>query len=373
MSFPPASSLISMPGTLSINTNEQTNDLGNFAVYTLVPLPDKKAFLQALNEDDILDEDQAFFAPTYNFSGKTLADICDYHFNELMPKQRREEAEGGRGRFASGPFLVAVHEDILQHGVLLVDPTYQCFGGNECAPAVARCPVAQEGQDPNLEISAISWAVNLQIANMDMYDLLEQDAAMTWPSELPGYKDLQEKLKLAGEELKQKARERFEPLPVRPVRYNFHHVVDPKRSPHHEVEDDSFYKEEVDCENRIATTVCGGLDCRFVKKTVEELWEEIRKVHPFNCTKMPRWASQDWSMHKEWIFVFDNNDGMDIGDDTVFEVALVKVKWDGNVEGKTKEELEGIMPELDIVERVKMEDALARMDVLSGFTPATSA
>jgi hypothetical protein len=268
---------------------------------------------------------------------------------------------------------VAIHEDVLQHGVLLVDLSYQFFDDQESTPAVARCPVEQDGLDPNTEISAISWAVNLQIANMDMYDLLEQDGDMIWPSELPGHREVQEKLKQAGEELKQKVKTRNQRLPVRKMRYSVHHIGDPKRNQHHHVLDLNYYLEETECEDRIATTTQSCVDCRFIRgsKTLDELWQAIRKVHPKNVAKVQERPHEEWSaewgVHPDWIFVFDNNDGMDIGDDSVVNVALVKVKWDGAVEGKTKEELELMMPELEIVDRIKTEDALARMDVLAEF------
>jgi hypothetical protein len=97
------------------------------------------------------------------------------------------------------------------------------------------------------------------------------------------------------------------------------------------------------------------------------MWQKIRELHPFNCTMMAQWACTEWSIHNHWIFAFANNNGVERGDDAENKFVLVKVKWVGNIEGKTKEELELIVPELEIEERVKTEDALGKMDALAGF------
>lgn len=50
-------------------------------------------------------------------------------------------------------------------------------------------------------------------------------------------------------------------------------------------------------------------------------------------------------------------------------VALVQAHWDGVTEGKSKEELENIMPWLEIVARCGVREALACMDELVSCSP----
>jgi len=49
------------------------------------------------------------------------------------------------------------------------------------------------------------------------------------------------------------------------------------------------------------------------------------------------------------------------------EVGIVKVKWDGATERKGKEELQGVMPVLEVVERCAVERASGRIDEVAGF------
>lgn len=414
MSFPPAEALTSIPKIVRSDRNKSSNDLGNFPVYTLVPLSDEDAFLKAVNEDDIMNYQQVFFPPVYDFSGKTLADILNYHLEELMPAQKREEENGGRGKFTIDPFLVAIHDDYMQYGVLLINMFYEYYDDTQAAPAICRAPVQVPGEDHNQDIiSAVSWCANLAIANMDMYEMLENDEDASWPAELPGYAQTQAELKQSAVTLKREARERLSRLPIRRVLYSVHQIGNVGVSQHNLVEPDYYYKDDLGLRDHFATV--DGVNSRLHRleageaaPSIEQLWQVIRREHPGRCaTSCPLagqatddrsddeeadeeqtaevqtedqdskpmhesaddQSKQTWTTHKFWMFVYDNAEGVSAQD---LDVALVKVKWDGDVDGKTKEELEQIMPELEVVERVKPKDALKRMDELSGYAvPST--
>jgi hypothetical protein len=49
----------------------------------------------------------------------------------LQAGQKREEAGCGRGKFTNDPFLIAIHADVRQHGVTLVNSAYENFGNEE--------------------------------------------------------------------------------------------------------------------------------------------------------------------------------------------------------------------------------------------------
>jgi len=192
-----------------------------------------------------------------------------------------------------------------------------------------------------------------------MYELLEQDRNMSWPEPLPGYDELQEELQRACKELKEKAHEKYSRLPVRHERYMVHLIGDPNRdtgTEKYSIEPDASYKEETELDNRVATTQ--GIDAFFDKRTVAELWTRICKEHPGHCVSRYPPNNPFWSTHKYWMFVVDKPYSEDN------PVALVKAHWDGVTEGKSKEELESIMPWLEIVARCGVREALTRMDEL---------
>lgn len=196
-----------------------------------------------------------------------------------------------------------------------------------------------------------------------MYDLLEQDQGMSWPEALPGYDLLQEDLRRSCKELKDRAYERYSRLPVRHERYMVHRIGDPNRDTgtnKFNIEPDRFYKEEVELENRVATT--NGLDARFDKGTINQLWARISKEHPGRCVVGEPPYESFWVTHKYWMFVVDEPASEENA------VALVKAHWDGVTEGKSKEELGNILPWLEIVEKCGVKEALARMDELAGIS-----
>jgi len=51
----------------------------------------------------------------------------------------------------------------------------------------------------------------------------------------------------------------------------------------------------------------------------------------------------------------------------------VRVEWGGVTEGRTKEEMEGVMPALEVVERCTVEMALGRIDELAGLGTSAEA
>lgn len=192
-----------------------------------------------------------------------------------------------------------------------------------------------------------------------MYELLEQDENRSWPEPLPGYDELREDLRKSGRELKAEAHEKYSRLPVRHERYTVHLTGDPNRdtgTEKHSIEPDAFYKEEVDLQDRVATTK--GVDARFDRGNVEDIWARICKEHPGRCVERFPSNGPFWSVNKFWMFVVDRPTAEEN------PVALVKAHWDGVTEGKSKEELDGIMPWLETVERCGVHRALTRMDEL---------
>lgn len=151
---------------------DSTRGMGNFALYTLVPLSNPTEFLRLVNENEDympeVDNDYVVFPPVYDFSGRTLADIMTYHL------QLTTGTHEDRDRLDYGNFIVAVHDDVVKHGVLVVDVVYEFYDNVEVVSMLARCPVVRGASDAN-EICAVSWCINLQIANMGMYVLTALD------------------------------------------------------------------------------------------------------------------------------------------------------------------------------------------------------
>ena len=195
-----------------------------------------------------------------------------------------------------------------------------------------------------------------------MYDLLEQDESYSWPTPLPGYAELQASLLESGKELKQRAHETYSELPVRTERYMMHRIGARSNllpSWMYAIQPDRYYIESAECEDRVA--VCQGFDARAFTQDLEAQKDRIRKDHPGRCAQEYPRQEATWRVNKYWMFVFDG-EGMD-GED----VSIVRVHWDGMTEGKTKEELEAIMPSLEVVYRCTIETALSKMDELAGF------
>lgn len=163
MPFPPPEAITAFPKLVPIDM-ESTRGLGSFALYTLVPISDMPSFLTAVNTDSDLEEDYVVLPPRHDFSGRTLADIMEYHLAHTRDAKNRED-------FDYGNFMVAIHEDVRKHGVLVVTVIYENFSDTEAVPMLARCPVASfEGhEEPEDDlITALSWLCNLQIGNMGM-------------------------------------------------------------------------------------------------------------------------------------------------------------------------------------------------------------
>ena len=200
----------------------------------------------------------------------------------------------------------------------------------------------------------------------DMYDLLEQDDSYTWPTPLPGYSDLRASLAESGKDLKQRAHETYSKLPVRTERYMMHRIGARNNllpTWMYAIQPDRYYIESAGCEDRVA--VYQGFDARGIIDTLEKQKDVIRKDHPGRCAQ--RYPRQEafWRVSKFWMFVFDG-EGWD-GEKEGKGVSIVRVHWDGITAGKTKEELEAVMPALEVVERCTIERALSRMDELVRF------
>ena len=158
-SFPPAESITSCPKLVNIEMSK-TGELDPFALYTLVKLGDPKKFRDAVLQDDDMDDelsDQVQFPPTYDFTGKTLKDVVDYHFSLSKDKE---------AKFDYTHFIVAIHKNYDKHGVLVVDLLNEYYDDFEAVPGIARAPLQSEREEYEDQISAFAWCVNLQIANM---------------------------------------------------------------------------------------------------------------------------------------------------------------------------------------------------------------
>jgi len=169
MSFPPAEAITTFPLGSILEIAAQFE--GKHACYSLVPISDVSALLDAVNKDDAMYNDgwpDAYMtlAPVYDFTGKTLSDIVDYHV-KFTAKQSREQMY--EDSIDSGIFVVAIHEDYNKHGVLVVNLFYQNYGNEEYVAAVARCPLdAKCQQNEELMMSALAWCVNIGVSNMGM-------------------------------------------------------------------------------------------------------------------------------------------------------------------------------------------------------------
>lgn len=163
MPFPRIEAITSLPVLINIEM-ERTRGMGNFALYTLVPLDDSEAFLTAVARDDNMPdgmEDSLGFPPEYDFSGQTLADVVKYHQNLGPNSSRRDD-------FDYDHLIVAIHEDYNKHGVLIVSLVNENYSDTGAVPMLARSPLQSNLPEYADTITAFSWCVNLQIANMGM-------------------------------------------------------------------------------------------------------------------------------------------------------------------------------------------------------------
>lgn len=194
-----------------------------------------------------------------------------------------------------------------------------------------------------------------------MGDLLDQEESINWPAPLPGLQDVRVALQRSAEDQKRRAQEHYDLLPTRHERYSLHHVADVDRDTgtmKYDIEPDAFYKTCADREDKIATVRGQFLDKRL---TDEQKLDLVRRHHPEACAEPENSVGSFWRRHKFWMFIFDRTVVSGEG------VALVKVQWDGVTDGKSKDDLQSIMPELEVVERCQVKDALRRMDEISGF------
>lgn len=331
----------------------------NIAVYTLVPLEQPQEFFEAVRLDKDMNEDPneapVALAPKYDFSNSTFAELFDYHL-DLTSKD---------ATFDYSNFIVAVHEDYAKHGVFVVCLLNEYYDDITAVPTLARATLSCHTPPPDENITAVAWCINFQVANMDISDMKDFEDSVEWPEEIPGYSELLEDLTRSGEELKATTRARYALLPKRRERYAVHHIADSDRDTgtmSNDVEPDVYYKETADMADRVATTRgVNNVITHPRRQTPEELWESLRKLHPGSCKpEYPR-TEPFWRVNKYWVFAFDRSVASNEG------VALVRVVWDGVTEGRSKEELENVMPRLEVVERQPHDKALARMDEVSGF------
>jgi len=362
MSFAPPEAITTFP--TRTNTKDIAPFEGKFACYSLVPLPDPAALLDAVNKDDAMYNDgwpdaYMMLPPKYDFTGEYLSDIVDYHVQLTAKQSQEQEYEDS---IASTIFVVAIHEDYNKHGVLVVDLQYQSYSDNVYVAAVARCALDAKGQQSDKDvISALAWCVNIEVGNMDCEEMVEDVKNIPWESPIPGYAKLQEQLTQSANSLKDEARACFSKLPVRHSRYIVHDIG----SGHYAsirrimaIDPNKYYLENLEMCDRGAVTY--GINSTTTNDTVESMWLKIRKEHPKRCAQ----SGGLWQVEKFWMFVYD----MPASEDRGLQVALVKVVWDGITEGKSKQEMEGIVPEVEVVERCEPSRALKRMDEVSSLS-----
>jgi len=166
MSFPSPDAITAFPKRIEPKTASRFE--GKFACYSLVPICDIAAFLKAANQDDVLYDGgwpDAYLTlpPKYDFRGRSMADIVDYHVKFTSEQSSVEEYEN---LIDSTIFVVAIHEDYDKHGVLVVDLTHMSLDTEEHIAAVARCPLDAMCRQNDSLVSAIAWCVNISISNM---------------------------------------------------------------------------------------------------------------------------------------------------------------------------------------------------------------
>jgi hypothetical protein len=371
MPFPPANAITTFPDRVRYTDDVRVD--GKFACYSLVPLKHEATFLKAVNEDRYVYVDGGTteyiaFAPKWNFTGNTLGDILDYHL-ELMKIQSDGPKKSYEECFDSSLFIVAIHEDCEKHGVLFVSLTYQFYDDFEHVPIAIRCGIdAMCKKHDEYLASAVCWCVNIEVGNMDIDETLEQYADFTWPAELPGYAELRASLDLARETQRTEVHERLAQLPVRPTRYVVHELsAQPQdlgqwRS-QTGIEPDLHRKDLMEMHNRIATT--HGLNSRSQQGSVQDWWQKARKEHPDRCAKRFPHSEPFWRVEKFWLLAYDVPATEKNGN----AVALVNVIWDGVTEGKSKAELESLMPDMAVIERCEPAKALTRIDELRSQFP----
>lgn len=174
MPFPPPKALTALAKLIELKPSPSSNSgSGNFALYTLVPVEDASSFCAAANRDEILgDSSMVALAPQYDFTGRTLLDIWDYH-RSLTDSP--SDSDGGTSQFDGDYFIVGIHENYYEHGVLIVayEPYQDSDNCEEGVPFVGRCLAEKEDQDYGdgdyeYGLTAVSTLANLQIGNVSM-------------------------------------------------------------------------------------------------------------------------------------------------------------------------------------------------------------
>ena len=164
-------------------------------------------------------------------------------------------------------------------------------------------------------------------------------------------------LQASRDGLKRKAQARFAQLPERDERYAVWAFPE-AHGLRGRIEPDADVKESSDCERKVATNQAfhNGRD----PHPDSERLNRIRREFPSMCTIEDPASAPVWGYNKFWMFLLDDESAQNE------DVALLHVEWDGVTDGKSKEELEAIMPPVKVVERCPLASALERMDELSG-------
>lgn len=253
------------------------------AVYTLVDLGPRGGdeLIKALEagEEDL--QGTCRLAPEYNFAGRPLRAVYDYHLEHVAPL----------GSLHPTLFIVAHHPDYKDERVLLVNLDVAL----DCRVDVCRIPVDQ----------AASAAINAAIGNSDWEEIKEG---------AEDDEDDEEEELAAGEGNKNPDSTERQGLPV----FAAYDIADANLSEvHGRLEPD--WAKKAPAEQR-CSTVC----------TYEgpDAWKEMIEMHPWSCYRA------EGEFHPQLFICADRKDVDSEG------VCLVKMDWDGNIDRDPDELIE---------------------------------
>ena len=276
---------LALPGKSPTESyQDESHNSDQFAVYTLVNLQHDgfNHFLKVLENDDDLLKGNCRLPPQYDFSGRPLKDVYNYHLQ--LRSQRK---------YHPTLFLVAPHLDYKANGVLLVNLNTDLH----CTVDTCRLRVTE----------ALSAAVNLRIGNMDWDDFKEDELLVltSGGGDQKSYSTTPQAWPHASE---QSASSLFifgaygiaagaNMTTIRDLLESDWRDKDPKAWICESIGSYTDYHQPLD---------------------------EVIKRHPWNCRRNPR-------LHRQWCICIDGRDPAAEG------VLLTHIDWDGNISREPNE------------------------------------
>ena len=290
----------------------ESHNTDKIAVYTLVGLGEdgSDGLVKALENDDGNLRNAASLPPRYDFAGRSLRDVYDYHL-QLGREQTHHPTL----------FIVAYVEDYQKNGVLVVELDTDL----KCSVDTCRRKTAD----------ALLDCVNLEISNMDWEEL--KDDELPPPDELSGQDDAPGSAQPASQST-------VHPSPSRST-FGAYGTVEGANmtAARGLLEPDWLDKARGDW---LCEAVCSYTD------TPEPL-NEVRKWHPWNCRSNPR-------LHRNWCICVDGKNPKENG------VLLLRIDWDGNIDRDPNELLRVGLEGSFETERSPVDRALATLGELTG-------